>query len=154
MRGSTYRVAALLATAALVTVPLAGTAQAEDPAPLYFRAGTFSCSIASDGTVGCDLGASAWLTMRVGQVDIPLPFQVTQVVIDVPWAPGHPGFAPGAYTMAGGNPSIDQVATGSDTWGPFVEHAGAKCAVGFHGSFSCTSKGHIFARYGSAMSAS
>lgn len=149
------RVATLFAATALVSAPFTATARADDPGPLFFRAGGFNCSIAPDGTVGCDLSTPAYMTMRVAGVDLPMPFQVNQVVIDVPWASGHPGFAADSpYTLPGGNPGLDDVATGHDMWGPSVEYAGAKCVIGFHGSFACTSKGHSFARYATGMSAS
>ncbi|MCU1646896.1 MAG: hypothetical protein JWN03_7171 [Nocardia sp.] len=148
------KAAGLTAAAVLAAVPLAATAQADDPGPLFFRAGGFNCSIGTDGTVGCDLSSPAWMSIQVAGANIPMPFTVTQVVIDVPWAPAHPGFAPGIYTLPGGNPNIDDVATGGDMWGPSVTYAGATCAVGFHGSFVCNSKGHTFGSYGSTISAS
>ncbi|UFS98339.1 hypothetical protein [Nocardia huaxiensis] len=154
MLSFTQRAAGVAAASALAAVPLAGTASAEESAALYFRAGGINCSIAPTGDVGCDLASPASMTIKFAEADVPIPFQVSQVVIDSASMPAHPAFSPGAYTRAGGNPSIDEVATDSDVWGPKVEFAGARCGVWFHDSFFCSSKGHSFGWYASAISAS
>lgn len=146
------RTAALTAAALVAAVALSGTARAQDP--VYFRAGSFDCAIAPDGAVGCDLATALNMTVKLAGVDIPLPFQVKQVVIDLNWAPAHPAFGSGNYTRPQGNPPIDEVATGGGTWGPEVSYAGATCGVGFHGSFWCNAKGHAFASYVGTISGS
>ncbi|MDR7170106.1 hypothetical protein J2W56_003857 [Nocardia kruczakiae] len=134
--------------------PLAfgGVAGADTPGPVYFSAGTVNCSIADDGSVGCDLATPTWMSIQLGtNVSVPVPFPVREVVIDVPWAPAHPGFDAGTpHTLPGGNPDIStygQSAGSGPTAGPAVSHAGSTCAVGFHGSFSCDAKGHHFFYY-------
>jgi hypothetical protein len=128
---------------------LTATAQA-DPGTVYFSAvGGSSCAIAGDGTVGCDFRYPMPLQYTV----LPIPFTVNEIVIDQPWLPAHPTFDPGRYTLPGGNPTFDTVKTGDGRWGPFIEYAGARCEVGFHGIFGCSSKGRAFGYYGGTLSA-
>ncbi|KAA0021605.1 hypothetical protein [Antrihabitans cavernicola] len=152
------KAAGVLAAVAVVPVFAGGFAHAETPGTVYFSASIFNCSINDAGDVGCDASypRSMFIDVNAGSGDasIPVPFPVSQVVIDVPWAPAHPGFAPGAHTLPGGNPNISVVGhpSGSGaTSGSEVTHAGASCSTGFHGSFSCTSKGHNFSYYESIM---
>lgn len=153
------KAAAIVAAAAATPVLVSGVAQAEPAGPVHFSYGLFNCAIDDAGTVGCDVTNPVSMSIAVntgsGNPSIPVPFSVNQVVIDLPWAPAHPGFTPGTpYTLPGGNPKIDVVGhpSGSGaTSGSEVTHAGASCASGFHGSFSCTSKGHHFTYYESIM---
>lgn len=154
MLSFTQRAAGVATASVLAAAPLAATASADRSGPLYFRAGTLSCAIDAVGSVGCDLASPARMTVKLAGDEVAIPFEVSQVVIDSAETPAHPGFAPGAYTLPGGNPGIDEVATGSDMWGPKLAYAGARCGVGFHGSFFCTSKGHSFGWYASAIAAS
>lgn len=140
--------AAIAACAAGALAPLLFTTGAQAAGPVYFSMGPFQCAISPDGTVGCDTSSPTLMSIKVGGTYLPIPFQVSQVVIDVPWAPAHPGFAAGTpYTLPGGNPNISAVATGHDMWGPSISYAGATCAVGFHGSVTCQSKGHAWSYY-------
>lgn len=149
------KAAAVFAAAAATPLLVSGVAQAEPAGTVYFSYGEFQCAINDGGDVGCDLRDpdTMYIAVNTGSATptIPVPFRVNQVVIDMPYAPAHPGFAPGTpYTLPGGNPSIDVVGhpTGSGaTGGSEVTHAGASCATGFHGSFSCKSKGHHFFHY-------
>ncbi|MQY20651.1 hypothetical protein [Nocardia macrotermitis] len=141
--------AAVPACAAGALAPLLFTTAAQADGPVYFsmNSGSFQCAISPDGSVGCDTSAKM-MSMKIGGGNLMLPFRVSQVVIDVPWAPAHPGFAAGAvYTRSGGNPDISTLATGHDMWGPSITYAGATCAEGFHGSVSCQSKGHSWSYY-------
>jgi hypothetical protein len=149
MKRIVRRVAGVVGTAAVAPILLTATAQA-DPGTVYFRAGSFSCTIAGDGTVGCDFG----YPMRLQYTYLPIPFTVSEIVIDQPWLPAHPTFDPGTpYTLPGGNPTLDTVKTGDGRWGPFIEYAGARCEAGFHGFFSCHSKGRGFTVYNGTISA-
>lgn len=143
------RVVGVVAAAAMAPILLAATAQA-DPATVYFSAGGMNCAIAGDGSLGCDFGSP----MRLQYSFLPFSFPVNEIVIDQPALPAHPTFDAGTpYTLPGGNPGLDSVATGAGQWGPYIEHAGARCEVGFHGSFTCTSKGHAFSSFGGSISA-
>ena len=149
-RSLAYGMGVVAATATLSTA-FAGAADATPNGTVYFSAQGFNCSITGDGTVGCDLTSPARFSFLFGQTYVPLPFPVREVLIDVPWAPAHPGLGIGTpHTRPGGNPDISTfgTTTGSGaTRGPAVFHAGAVCSVGFHGSFGCTSKGHHFDFY-------
>lgn len=139
--------AAIAACAAGAVAPLLCATGAQAAGPVYFAMGSFQCSISPDGSVGCDTPPTL-MSIKVGGGYLPVPFQVSQVVIDLPWAPAHPGFAAGTpHTLPGGNPDISKVATGNDFWGPSITYAGATCSVGFHGSATCQSKGHAFTYY-------
>ncbi|MFE3262053.1 hypothetical protein ACFXPS_42735 [Nocardia sp. NPDC059091] len=143
-----YAVAGILASVAAVPIVHSGQAQAA-AAPVYFsfNSGTFQCSIASDGTVGCDTSPKV-MSMKVAGLTVPMPFAVREVVIDVSWAPGHPAFDGGTpHTLPGGNPDIAEVATDHGQWGPVINYMGATCESGFHASISCRSKGHSFWYY-------
>ncbi|WP_040833372.1 hypothetical protein [Nocardia brevicatena] len=149
MKHIARKVAGVLATAGIVPVLLAGAAHA-DPGTVYFSSGAMQCSITGDGTVGCDLGSP----MRLQYSFLPIPIPVNDIVIDQPLLPAHPTFAAGArYTLPGGNPNLSGVRTADGQWGPIIEHAGAKCESGFHGSFTCTTKGHSFTVYSGNISA-
>ena len=156
MRSTTMaKAGAVLAAAAATPLIVSGVAQAEPAGTVHFSYGLFNCAINDGGDVGCDVNGGTSMSIALntgsGNPSIPVPFRVNQVVIDVPWAPAHPGFTPGMpYTLPGGNPNIVAVGhpTGSGaTAGSEVTHAGASCASGFHGSFSCKSKGHSFFHY-------
>ncbi|TLF81204.1 hypothetical protein [Nocardia cyriacigeorgica] len=142
------KAAAALGAATLAPIAFTGVAQAAPAAPIaestvYFSTGFLDCAIGPDGSVGCNSAQPARMTMNIAGADIVLPFQVDEVVIDLPWAPGHPGFAPGTpFALPGGNPPIEEVGTSNGPWGTTVTHAGATCGVGFRASFSCESKGH------------
>ena len=143
------RVAAVVAAAAMAPILATATVQAA-PGTVYFNAAGLSCAIAGDGTVGCDFGSP----MRLQYSFLPIPIPVNEIVIDRPALPAHPTFDAGTpYTRPGGNPGLESVATGTGPWGPYIEHAGARCEVGFHGSFTCTAKGHAFTSFGGTLSA-
>ncbi|MBH0780011.1 hypothetical protein [Nocardia bovistercoris] len=143
------RLAAATGTLAVVSALGTGTAQAQDSGPLYFGTGAFQCAIFADGAVGCDAPG-----YRLQYTWLPVPFPVNEVVIDQPWLPAHPTFTPGSdYTRPGNNPSLYEVRTGDGTWGPYVEYAGARCEAGFHGSFTCSSKGRAFSAYNYTITA-
>ncbi|MEU1956224.1 hypothetical protein ACWDO0_19150 [Nocardia rhamnosiphila] len=149
MKRMMTRAAGVLAAAGLAPLLLTATAHAEADT-VHFTAGTFSCAIYGDGTVGCDIAQPARLQYRF----LPIPLQTNEIVIDQSWLPAHPTFDGGTpYTLPGGNPQISDVKTGVGTWGPYVEHAGARCDVGFHGSFGCQSKGQGFTVYSGTISA-
>ncbi len=135
----------MVALAAAATIVTASPAQA-DSGTVYFSYGRFQCSIGSDGSVGCDLTdpVGPFLTsVSFGGIAVPMPFPVREMVINTTALPAHPGFDGGTpNTLPGGNPDI-----GPTT----VNHAGASCGVGFHGSFYCTSKGHRFSYYESIV---
>lgn len=134
MKRNMTRAAGIAGVACAIPVLFAGTAQA-GPGTKHFSVGSTQCAIFGNGTVGCDLSSPT--PLMYGQLPFPLP--VSEIVIDTRWLPAHPTFAPGtAYTLPGGNPPLDQVKTGDGPWGPIIEHAGAECSVGFHGTFSCT----------------
>ncbi|MBO0852514.1 MAG: hypothetical protein J2P18_01945 [Nocardia sp.] len=142
----------VLAAAAAVPMAFTAVANADKPGPVYFSAHGMNCSITDDGTVGCDLTSPTSFAFSTGtDSQIPVPFPVREVLIDVPWAPAHPGLDPGTpHTLPGGNPDIGTFGTTAGSGanqGPAVYHAGAVCAIGFHGSFSCQSKGHAFNDY-------
>ncbi|WP_039794530.1 hypothetical protein [Nocardia araoensis] len=152
MKRSTKFAGALAAVAA-ATLVAAGNAQA-DPGTVYFSAGSTNCAIFANGSVGCDFGYPQHMSYHVGGTYIPVPVTVNEIVIDQGWLPAHPTFDPATpYTLPGGNPSIDAVKTGSGQWGPIIEHAGASCQVGFHGSFSCQALGRGFSSYGGTVTA-
>lgn len=146
MKRSIKAAVAACAAGALAPLLFTNTAQAA-AGPVYFSMGSFQCAISSDGAVGCDTSPKL-MSIKIGGSYLPIPFQVSQVVINVPWAPAHPGFAAGTpYTLPGGNPDISTVATGHDMWGSSVSYAGATCSTGFHGSVSCEAKGHSWTYY-------
>ncbi|MFG1797892.1 hypothetical protein [Nocardia sp. NPDC049149] len=149
MKRTMRKVAAVAAAAAAAPIVFTATAQA-DPGTVYFSVGSFNCAIFGDGTTGCDFA----YPMRIQYSNAPFTLFASEMVIDQPWLPAHPTFDPGTpYTLPGGNPSLDSVKTGQGQWGPYVEYAGAKCEIGFHGSFNCTSKGRAFGSYGGIVSA-
>ncbi|MGK8521664.1 hypothetical protein ACRS6B_08980 [Nocardia asteroides] len=149
MKRVARNIAGVLAAAGIAPALLAGTAQA-DPATVYFSNGIMQCSITGDGTVGCDLASP----MRLQYSFLPFSFPVPDIVIDQPSLPAHPTFAAGRpRTLPGGNPHIYEVRTADGQWGPIIEHAGAKCESGFHGSFTCTTKGRSFTSFSGNISA-
>ncbi|WP_431949967.1 hypothetical protein [Nocardia lijiangensis] len=149
MKRIVRRIAGVAAAAVLAPGVLAATAQA-DPGPLYFSVGSTNCAIDDNGTVGCDLGSPT----RLQYSFLPFLLTVNEIVIDQQWLPAHPMFEAGTpYTLPGGNPSINDVKTGDGQWGPFIEYAGARCSVGFHGSFGCQSKGRSFTSWSGTISA-
>ncbi|MDF0529371.1 hypothetical protein P0W64_10100 [Tsukamurella sp. 8F] len=144
----------IIAVAGAVAAPLVAPAAA-DAAPagtVHFSVGdSFNCAITADGKVGCDLPTPRQMTITMNGTDRPVPFKVREVLIDSASLPAHPGPGVGTpHTLPGGNPPIEQVGhpsgTGADS-GPEVDHGGASCRLGFHGSFSCKSKGHGFGYY-------
>ncbi|MBF6536752.1 hypothetical protein [Nocardia farcinica] len=149
MNRSLTRLACL--AGALVALPLlaAGPAQAQ-PGAVHFSMGGLNCAIFDNGTVGCDLPTAT--PLQYGQLPFAIP--VHEIVMDIPWLPAHPTFDSGTpYTLPGGNPPIDQVKTGDGQWGPFVEHAGVHCYVGFHGSVGCTAGGRGWSMWSGRISA-
>ncbi|MGW0248337.1 hypothetical protein ACWDYH_17065 [Nocardia goodfellowii] len=148
MKRTIQSLAGAVAVAGLAPAVLAATAHAEDT--VYFSVGSRNCAIAPDGTVGCDFGADR---ARLQYSFLPVPIPVRDIAIDQPWLPAHPTFTPGSRTLPGGNPSIYDVKTGDGAWGPYIEFAGARCEVGFHGSFGCKSKGRSWNEYGGTVSA-
>jgi hypothetical protein len=153
MRSIVRKSLVALIAVAVSPVVFAATAHA-DNVPLYFSAAGVNCFIAGDGTLGCDFGSPQRLTYKVGNTDIPMLFNTRTMVIDQLPLLAHPSLDPGLrYSRAGGNPTIDDVKTGQNPWGSFVDYAGAHCEVGFHGSFSCTSKGQNFTLWNGAITA-
>ncbi|ONM48691.1 hypothetical protein [Nocardia donostiensis] len=149
MTKALVKAATVLAAAALMPILSTAAAQA-DPGTVYFRAGSTNCAISGNGTVGCDFHQPT----RVDYSFLPFLIPVSDLVIDQPWLPAHPTFGSGAaHTLPGGNPDISSVKTADGTWGPIVEHAGARCEVGFHGSFTCQAKGRGFTSIGGTISA-
>ncbi|MFQ6398168.1 hypothetical protein ACLMAJ_32600 [Nocardia sp. KC 131] len=150
MKRTIRKFAGVFAAAAVAPVLLAGTAQADDGGAVYFSNGIMQCSITGDGAVGCDLTDS----MKIQYSFLPALLPVRNIVIDQSWLPAHPSFAGGTpHTLPGGNPPLSEVKTGQGTWGAFIEHAGARCESGFHGSFSCQSKGRGFSTYSGIITA-
>ncbi|MBF6175801.1 hypothetical protein [Nocardia blacklockiae] len=152
MQSFAVRIAGAVAAAALAPVLMATTAQA-DQGTIYFAAGSTNCSIDSNGTVGCDFAVPQRLSYRISDNVYTPAIPVTQVVIDIGWLPAHPGFG-GTHTLPGGNPPLSQVATGQGTWGSYIDYAGAHCESGFHGSFTCSSKGHSWSDWSGNLTAS
>ncbi|MEV6139518.1 hypothetical protein AB0L63_26385 [Nocardia sp. NPDC051990] len=150
MRHIVKQVVGMLAVAGLAPVLFGATAQADDGGKVYFSSGSMNCSIAGDGAVGCDFTNQVQVQYKF----LPFLFPARDIVIDQAWLPAHPTFGVGAHTLPGGNPDLVNVKTGAGTWGAFIEHAGARCESGFHGSFSCTSKGRTWSIYGGIISAS
>ncbi|WP_028478117.1 hypothetical protein [Nocardia sp. CNY236] len=147
MKRSTKFAGALAAAAAAPVVAI-GTAEAATDT-VFFSVGSTHCAIFGNGAVGCNFASPVQLSYYVGNVYVPMPMAVSEMVIDQPWLPAHPTFDPvRRYTLAGGNPSIYHVQTGSSQWGPIIEHAGASCQIGYRGSFSCGTMGQGFASYG------
>ncbi|MFD4405003.1 hypothetical protein ACFWPH_19810 [Nocardia sp. NPDC058499] len=143
------KAAAVAAAAGLAPLMFTASAQA-DPGTVHFTSGSFSCAIYGDGTVGCDLAQPT----RLHYEGLPFLLHVGEIVIDQSWLPAHPTFDPGTpYTLPGGNPQLNDVKTGDGAWGPYIEHAGARCEVGFHGSFGCQAKGRGFTIYSGTISA-
>lgn len=141
--------AALMAVAA-GAIGLAPASAA--PGPVYFSAGSLNCSIADNGVVGCDLTTPAPMSIAVGGASIYIPWKVREVLIDVPWAPAHPGLGIGTpHTLPHGNPPIDKVGhpVGSGATAGFaVDHGGSTCKTGFHGAVYCDGMGgHGFNYY-------
>ncbi|MFI5782125.1 hypothetical protein [Nocardia sp. NPDC051570] len=154
MKAVAARAAGALAAAAFAPVLFAATAQAESGGTVYFAAGSTNCSIASDGSLGCDYAVPQRMSyVTRGDAYIPVPFPVGQVVIDIPWLPAHPGLGGPSHTLPGGNPRLSDVKTGEGQWGPYIDYAGAHCESGFHGSFSCSSKGHTFGDWSGNLTA-
>ncbi|NKY29663.1 hypothetical protein [Nocardia gamkensis] len=150
MKRSTKFAGALAAVAA-APILAAGNAQA-DAGTVYFSVGSTNCAIFANGSLGCDLASPMYMSYYIGDTYVPVPVPVNEIAIDQPWLPAHPTFDPGTpYTLPGGNPRIDDVKTGSGPWGPIIEHAGASCQVGFHGSFTCQALGRGFSTYGSTI---
>lgn len=149
MRHIVKRVVGVLAVAGLVPLLFGGAAQADAGDTVYFSSGYMNCSITGDGTVGCDFTSQA----QVQYSFLPVLIPVRDIVIDQAWLPAHPTFAVGTHTLPGGNPALVDAQTGVGTWGAFIEHAGARCESGFHGSFSCTSKGRTWGIYSGIISA-
>ncbi|WP_433680516.1 hypothetical protein [Nocardia sp. CA-119907] len=150
MRHIMKRVVGVLAVAGLVPVLFAGAAQADDGDAVFFSSGSTNCSIAGDGTVGCDFASQVLVQYSF----LPFTLPARDIVIDQAWLPAHPTFTVGRHTLAGGNPDLADVKTGAGTWGSYIEYAGARCEQGFHGSFSCKSKGRSWSIYGGIISAS
>ncbi|WP_228805472.1 hypothetical protein [Nocardia higoensis] len=149
MKRNIRRAAGIVGAACAIPVLFAGAAEAQ-PGTKHFSVGSVQCAIFGDGTVGCDLPSPTPLTY--GQ--LPFGFPVSEIVIDVPWLPAHPTFDPGTpYTLPGGNPPLSEVKTGDGQWGPTIEHAGASCAVGFHGSFGCAAKGRGWSMWSGRLTA-
>ncbi|WP_216911829.1 hypothetical protein [Nocardia noduli] len=153
MKRMANMVGAVLGTVALAAATAAtfstGIAQA-DPGPVFFNAGSANCAIFDDGTVGCDLGGP----VPVQYSFLPATVKMNKIVISQPWLPAHPSTDPGTpYTLAGGNPALADVKSGDGQWGPYVEYAGAKCEAGFHGSFTCSSKGRSWTWFAGVISA-
>ncbi|MFD4366956.1 hypothetical protein [Rhodococcus sp. NPDC058521] len=152
-KSTSMKAAGVVFGAAAVSALMASPAQADEAAgPIHFSSGNFQCAIDDNGVVGCDVTGGDQMTIDLGgSADFPVPFRVDQVVADVDWAPAHPGFNPGAYTLEGGNPNISDVGypVGEGaTRGSEVSHAGSRCWTGFHGSFQCeTAAGHGFFHY-------
>ncbi|QIS08744.1 hypothetical protein [Nocardia arthritidis] len=155
MSTTTRACARVLTIVAAAPIAFTVATQAADAAPdtVYFSYGPeVNCAITGDGTVGCDVTPSRYPSVPVGNTYLPLPFiPVAQVVIDQPWLPAHPGEAPGAFTLPGGNPAMSDVKTGEGYASIRVDHAGATCvSTGGHYSgpgLSCSSKGHSFSLY-------
>jgi len=144
------------AAAALITVAaggagLAPASAAPDSGPVFFSAGSLNCSITDDGVVGCDLTNPAPMSIEIGGMSLSVPFNVREVLIDVPWAPAHPGLGIGTpHTLPQGNPPIDKVGhpVGSGAMaGSEVDRGGSSCKTGFHGAVYCTGMGHGFSYY-------
>ncbi|MFF0493521.1 hypothetical protein ACWDSJ_14995 [Nocardia sp. NPDC003482] len=152
MQSFAVRAAGALAAAAIAPVLFATAAHADD-GTVYFADGSINCSITSDGTVGCDFAYPQRLSYKISENVYTPAIPATQVVIDIPWLPAHPGFG-GSHTLPGGNPALSDVKTGAGTWGPYIDYAGAHCEAGFHGSFSCSSKGHDWWVYSGNLTAS
>ncbi len=150
MRHIVKRVVGALAVVGLAPVLFAGNAQADDGNTVYFSSGYMNCSITGNGTVGCDFTSQAQAQYSA----LPFLIPVRDIVIDQSWLPAHPTFAVGAHTLTGGNPDLADVKTGNGTWGAYIEHAGARCESGFHGSFSCESKGRTWRIYSGVISTS
>ena len=146
-RPAARAVLGLAAVASALVLAPATTAQA-DPGVVHFRSGSTDCALHDNGSFTCGFAQPVnppRATLKVAGVQIPVPFGVSQVSYGGQAIPTLPSFAPvGAYTLPGGNPDIDSVATARGQWGPIVEYGGTKCEVSFHGSFSCTSAGHGF----------
>ncbi|WP_043450578.1 hypothetical protein [Jongsikchunia kroppenstedtii] len=127
------------------------TPAAAAPGPVYFSAGSLNCSIADNGVVGCDLTTPAPMSIAFGSGSLYIPFNVREVLIDVPWAPAHPGLGIGTpHTLPQGNPPIDKVGhpVGSGATAGFqVERGGSSCKTGFHGAVYCDGMGHGFNYY-------
>ncbi|WP_227998902.1 hypothetical protein [Nocardia australiensis] len=142
--------AGVLAAVGVVPVLMAGTAHADDGDTVHFSNGLMQCSIDGGGNIGCDLTDS----MKISYTFMPFLFPVRDIAIDQQWLPAHPTFSSGMpHMLPGGNPALSDVKTGTGTWGSILEHAGAKCESGFHGSFTCESKGHSFSVYSGIISA-
>ncbi|NLU81344.1 hypothetical protein [Rhodococcus sp. HNM0569] len=146
------KAAGIVFGAAAASAVLASPAHADDAAgPVHFSSGNFQRAIDDNGAVGCDVDGGEYMTVDINGTDVAVPFRVNQIVADVDWAPAHPGFAPGAYTLEGGNPDISDVGYpvgDGATSGSEVSHAGTRCWTGFHGSFQCeTDAGRGFFHY-------
>lgn len=133
------------ATAAML-IAIAAPAQADPDGRIYFQAGDYSCAIAPDGTVGCDLPHALGMSFPIlnNTLSLPWPGPVGQVVINNPALPALPGFAPGAFTLPGGNPPMRDVATSQSMYSTRIESNGVDCVSGFMGDLTCRAKGHRF----------
>ncbi|MEV6276263.1 hypothetical protein [Nocardia sp. NPDC051832] len=135
----------------------AGAAHAQDaPGPatvgdrVYFALGGWNCSIAGNGTVGCDLAVPA-ATMNVlyAGMQVPVP-NVPAIIIDSAALPARPQWnSNGSHTLPGGNPPLPPVvAAGVHDPRYSVTHAGATCQITFKEVAVCTSMGHGFSQWG------
>ncbi|MFR9752647.1 hypothetical protein ACL02S_16645 [Nocardia sp. 004] len=150
MKRST-KFAGALAAATMAPIIAVGAAEA-DTGTVYFSVSGADCAIFQDGSLGCDFARPVQLSYYLGDIYLPLPVTVNEIVIDQPWLPAHPTYNPVLrHTMAGGNPGIATVKTGSGQWGPIIEHAGSSCQVGYLGSFTCQAMGQGFASYGATI---
>ncbi|MGH8883300.1 MAG: hypothetical protein ACRD0P_39160, partial [Stackebrandtia sp.] len=117
--------------------------------------GNTDCALRDNGSFTCGFAQPynpPMATLKVAGAEIPVPFGVSQVSYGGQAIPALPSFAAAEeYTLPGGNPDIDEVATGHSTWGPIVEYGGTTCQVGFHGSFSCTSGQHGYTTWSSSL---
>lgn len=143
-------------TAALALAPV-GAANAA-PGALYFHSGNTDCVLHDDGSFACGFGQPynpPRATVTVAGMKVPVPFGVSQVSYGGAAIPTLPSFGSAdRYTQPGGNPDIDDVATGQGQWGPVVEYGGTTCSVGFHGSFTCTSGEHGYTTWSGSLAMS
>lgn len=109
----------------------------KDGDSVYFSLGNGqNCVIRPNGDVGCDFPQGLVLTIP----GFPFRPTVTDLAINIDWLPAHPEFH--SWGRAGSKElPKNQDAPGGST----ITYAGATCLVGgFHGSWSCKSKGHSF----------
>ncbi|MFC0452118.1 hypothetical protein [Rhodococcus jostii] len=146
MNPSVKRAAGMLVAVAAALLAFATPAQADSPAPVYFRVGNVHCSIAPDDSVGCDLPQPVPMDFPIlGEFGLPWLGPVQHVAIDVPWLPAHPTYPFGTpFTRPGGNPDIAEVATSQTMYQKTITRGGTTCLAGFMGDVTCTTKGHSF----------